>query len=147
MTARLEDQIRAAFADASHPGDAGVVAPTYDDEGVGAAFAGKHDWAALSSEFLDQQAVALAFFSDDALCFYLPAYLLADLAGALRVADPAYHLTNGMRPLAKLSPAQVEAVSAYLSWKAERDEYAKPHIEEALLSFWWPRVQNSGREF
>lgn len=63
-------------------------------------FKGKSDWTALEPAFLDARYCALSFFSEGAFRFFLPAYLLADLEGALRTADPAFHLTHGFREVA-----------------------------------------------
>jgi hypothetical protein len=44
---------------------------------------------------LDAHYDALSFFSEAAFRFFLPAYLIADLRGELRTADPLFHLTGG----------------------------------------------------
>lgn len=53
------------------------------------------DWRAMPAEFLDAHGGALSFFSEAGFRFYLPAYLIADLAGELQHADPQFHLTHG----------------------------------------------------
>lgn len=44
---------------------------------------------------LDAHYSALSFFSEAAFRFFFPAYLIADLRGELRTADPLFHLTGG----------------------------------------------------
>ncbi len=58
-------------------------------------FKGHTDWKALEPAFLDAHAGALSFFTPAAFRFYLPAYLVADLQGQLKTADPEFHLTHG----------------------------------------------------
>ncbi len=165
--------VRAAFAGGVHPEDARIVAPTYDAEGVDVAFAGKRDWAALTPAFLNAHSAALSFFSREGLRFFLPAYLLADVDGALRVVDPVFHLTyyftdagrrevlklakvyrkegeghrtwfeHGVERFAEFRAAEAAAIVAYLTWKAEEDEFARPAIEEALVNYWRGRAQGA----
>lgn len=59
------------------------------------AFKGNAEWTALDSAMLDAHYDALSFFSEAAFRFFLPAYLIADLRGELRTADPLFHLTGG----------------------------------------------------
>lgn len=98
--ARSAEQVIAivdeAFRAAPYPGDPFLIGSNEGCEPaeVAQAFAGRTDWRVLSPEFLDEQYVALSFFSEGALRFYLPAYLTADLRGALRTADPVFPLTG-----------------------------------------------------
>jgi hypothetical protein len=98
----LEDQISAAFATVPPPP---VWSLANSREGaepllVERDFRDKTDWRVLSPEFLDSApdgyASALSFFSDEALRFYLPAYLIADLRDQLDRADVLFHLTHGL---------------------------------------------------
>ncbi|MGW8144400.1 MAG: hypothetical protein ACWGN2_08385 [Anaerolineales bacterium] len=59
------------------------------------AFKGQLDWRRVDPELLDTHSGALNFFSEAGLRFFLPAYLIADLNGELRYADPLFALTHG----------------------------------------------------
>ncbi len=85
-----------AFRSAPYPGDPFLISSREgcEPDEVAAAFAGRTDWRALDAAFLDDQYVALSFFSEGALRFYLPAYLTADLRGALKTADPVFPLAG-----------------------------------------------------
>ncbi len=90
-------EILRAFVHAPYPGDAYLTGSAEGDEPedeVG-PFRGHRDWRRLEPAFLDARAAALSFFSEGALRFFLPAYLLADLDDALEVADPVFTLTHG----------------------------------------------------
>jgi hypothetical protein len=89
---------------------------------------------------------------------------LADLDEGLRQADPLFHLWHGLddetrdkpvnekrygpwtwfeamsRRFAALTRPEVEAIVAYLRYKAERDELARPMVEQALRNFWLVRL-------
>jgi hypothetical protein len=98
----LEDQISAAFATVPPPPVWSLANSREGNEPllVERDFRDKTDWRVLSPEFLDSApdgyASALSFFSDEALRFYLPAYLIADLRGQLHRADVLFHLTHGL---------------------------------------------------
>jgi hypothetical protein len=89
--------VRNAFAGTEYPGDAWLVGSTdgcEPEEEVG-PFRTKTDWRELNGDFLDNFPGALHFFSEAALRFFLPAYLVADLRGQLHTADPCFTLTHG----------------------------------------------------
>jgi hypothetical protein len=89
--------IHDAFGKNEYPGDSylqGSIEGCEPFEEVG-PFQGKTDWTRLEAEFLDAHAGALSFFSQEGFRFFLPAYLVADLYGRLRTADPLFHLTHG----------------------------------------------------
>ena len=91
------EKIRDAFARNEYPGDdflQGSFEGCEPDEEV-SPFRGKRDWQSLEADFLDAHASALSFFSEAGLRFFLPAYLIADLNGQLKAADPLFHLTHG----------------------------------------------------
>jgi hypothetical protein len=98
----LEDQISAAFATVPPPPVWSLANSREGNEPllVERDFRDKTDWRVLSPEFLDSApdgyASALSFFSDEALRFYLPAYLIADLRAQLHRADVLFHLTHGL---------------------------------------------------
>ncbi len=102
---------------------------------------------------------ALAFFSDRAFQFCLPAYLIADLLGRLELGFPASCLCVGLTQqdegerLAKVwgggtlgerararfdlfNEAQRACVVAYLWWKLGVDDVDALSIERALENFW-----------
>ena len=90
-------QIHAAFDGNHYPGDTGLQG-SYEGcepyEEVG-SFKGVTDWRILNADMLDAHCDALSFFSEVGFRFFLPAYLIADLQGELRTADPLFHLTGG----------------------------------------------------
>ena len=90
-------QIERGFVHAPYPGDAYLLRSldgTEPEAEVG-PFRGHRDWRELSAEFLDAHAAALSFFSEGALRFFLPAFLVADLDEELERADPVFTLTHG----------------------------------------------------
>ncbi len=89
--------VHAAFDATDHPGDRWLQGSfdgcePYDEIG---AFKGLHDWRTLDPAFLDLHYVALSFFSEAGLRYYMPAYIVADLRHQLQTADPIFHLTHG----------------------------------------------------
>lgn len=95
------EKIREAFADSNYPGDPYLQGSRegcepFDEVGP---FVGKKDWTILDPDFLDSHAGALSFFSEAGFRFFLPAYLIADLRGQLKVAEPVFHLTSGFYEL------------------------------------------------
>jgi hypothetical protein len=130
-------------------------------------FGDKDDWTALDPEWLDAAPFplgsALSFLSDEAICFYIPAYMAADLAGLLRRVAPAFHLTHGFDDVSRnrqimpqsgetwgdyaerrwrlLSADQVRAITHYLEWHIEKDtaEFACEELQ-ALQNYWYPRA-------
>jgi hypothetical protein len=91
------EKIQLAFGDNEYPGDAYLQGSFEGDEPFDEVqpFQGHTDWKTLEAAFLDAHAGALSFFSPAAFRFYLPAFLVADLQGRLKTADPKFHLTNG----------------------------------------------------
>jgi hypothetical protein len=71
---------------------------------VAEAFAGK-DWRSLDAAFLDENYTALSFFSEGAFRYFVPAYLIADVRGELRTADPMFHLVHGFVEVTTRVPA------------------------------------------
>jgi hypothetical protein len=166
---RLKAQIQDAFSAVEFPGDWCLI---YSREGSEPAlleqeFKGKNDRKALSSEFIDQApggfGTALCFFSDEAFHFYLPAYLVADLDGQLKRADPVFALTHGLdsesraqkinprrygnrtwfeharHKFAMFSSKEAAAIVGYLMYKRENgalSDNEKTCINEALEGYW-----------
>lgn len=153
-----------------------LVSTTSDEEDdeyalTAAAFADKQDWTALDSTWLDHAAdglaSALSFLSDEAICFYIPAYIAADAKGVLEHVDPVFHLTHGLdassctkrvrpdrletwrdyaiRRWSHLTEAQARAVVHYLQWRLlhPRGWVDAGEINVALSSFWHDRAGTS----
>jgi hypothetical protein len=92
------DVIRNAFRDTEHPGDA---FPQGSSQGcepaeVVSPFKGVRHWTEIDETILDSNESALSFLSEGGGRHFLPAYLIADLRGQLRTADPVFHLMNGL---------------------------------------------------
>ncbi len=131
------------------------------------AFAEKEDWTELHSEWLDAApedwATALCFLSDEAICFYIPAFISADLRGELDRVDPVFHLTHGFdnfsrghiirgqksetwtdyaqQRWSRLTPDQVRSVVHYLEWSVAKGGNSIFHrASEALSAFWYRRA-------
>jgi hypothetical protein len=93
----LVQTIRAGFQHSAYPGDAYLQGTfegcePYDEVGP---FKGITDWSVLEAPFLDGHYCAPGFFSEAGFRFFIPAYLVADVRGLLRTADPTFHLTHG----------------------------------------------------
>lgn len=169
----VKRRVRAAFAAATYPGDDDLRG---SDEGVEPflleeEFRGRDDWRSLEPGFLDLApdgyASALAFFSHRAFRFYLPAYLVADLDGALLRADPAFHLCHGVDDASRserVNPRryggytwneyarerfegfgrdEAATIVAYLEWKRGEaaTEVEGTRIETALAGYWRERAE------
>jgi hypothetical protein len=96
-TETLIRQIRDGFARTARPPDAFLVGSNEGcepEEEVG-PFRGR-DWQSLDPEFLDAHYCALSFFSEGGFRYFLPAFLIADVEGRLRTADPVFALTHGL---------------------------------------------------
>jgi hypothetical protein len=130
-------------------------------------FHDKTDWRALDAAFIDQApgglGSALSFFSDEAFRYYLPAYLLADIAGKLERADPVFALTHGLHHASrhqKINPRRYgertwsdharhkfamfnrqekDAIASYLVYKTQGQtlaDFEKQRIQETLDNYW-----------
>jgi hypothetical protein len=168
-TAELKAKIRQSFAAVEPPPNWCLV---NSQEGVepallAKAFSGKTDWRTLDAGFIDQApegfGTALSFFSDEAFHYYLPAYLLADLDGRLKQADPVFALTHGLdnasrdrkinprrygertwfehtrHKFAMFNAGEIDAIADYLAHKAQADTLTAPEklrVREALENYW-----------
>ena len=172
----LKQQIAEAFAGVAYPGDDNL---RNSDEGIEPflleeAFKGQEDWTRIPPDFIDQApdgyASALSFFSPEALRFYLPAYLLADLDGVLEQADPVFYLTHGLTNgtkdtfinpqrygeytwfeyvkarFAGFSLEETRAIRAFLIHQQKRalTKHEQLTIAEALENYWHPRANEPG---
>jgi len=165
----IEALIRDAFSPVEYPGDWCLRGSDEGDEprAVEAEFRGKSDWRVLDPRFLDEAprglGSALSFFSDEALHFYLPAYMLADLRGLLQRVDVVFCLTHGLDKMSgaeQINPrrygprtwsdyaryrfsvfdrAQAASIAAYLAFQSDSGLYTeveRVRIAEALQSYW-----------
>lgn len=163
----LRQRIYKSFADVTYPGDDSLVNSREGAEPLllGREFQGMNDWRDLDDGFIDQApdgfGSALSFFSDEAFRFYLPAYLLADIAGGLHHSDPVFHLCHGLddrsqaEPInrrrygeqtwhdyatgrfAQFSQSQRAAIAAYLRYKRDTgDGFDRAMIDQALNRYW-----------
>jgi hypothetical protein len=170
--ARIEALIRSAFAAVERPGNWALRG---SDEGaepyrVEREFADKNDWRTLDAAFLDSApgglGSALSFLSDEAFRYFLPAYMVADLADALRRVDVPFHLYFGLDDKMRgekvnprrygdrtwfddmrhrfsiFTPAQAHAIAEYLAYKARHDDidFTRESIEQALRNYWRERA-------
>jgi hypothetical protein len=164
----LVAKVARAFADVPYPGDDDLTGSTYGEEPAALveAFKGKNEWRELDARFLDQApdgwASALSFFSANALHFYLPAYLIADLKGQLMTVDPALRLCMSLTPMGgakkiakqwgggtlgdrarsefgTYTDNEVSAIVDYLRWRMALGNGHELTIEQALTNYWLPR--------
>jgi hypothetical protein len=171
----IKVQIRKAFAKAQYPGDRRLRNSNEGDEpsAVERDFHGKRDWQRLTPQFLDQApegwGSALSFFSHEAFCFYLPAYLIADIDGGLDRADPVFYLTHGLESKSaakRINPQrygnktwrdyacerfagfpkeQAAAIVAYLEFKRDSDTLRgvkRREVNEAIKNYWHGRANS-----
>lgn len=164
--ASLIEQIQNAFSEVVYPGDDKLTNSFGEEaEALSQDFRDKRHWQELSAAFLNQApdgwGSALSFFSGEALRFYLPAYLIADVEGTLEIGDATSRLCTFVTPMmenrklakfygggtlgeharaefALFSAEQVSAIVAYLWWKLET-EGDNPTIEQALENYWLAR--------
>ena len=126
------------------------------------AFADKADWTKLDPDWLEQQVDALNFFSNEAICFYIPAFIAADLKGRLGNVDPVFSLTHGFahgvgserihprKPRtwgdyarerwAGLTTAQTRVIVHYLKWTIAQNGPGIDSVAEALQNYWDERA-------
>ena len=171
----LKDLIRRAFASAKRPQNGSLHGSEEGEEPrlLEADFQDKQDWRSLDADFLDRApdgySSALSFFSDEALRYFLPAYLLADLDGELERVDVADRLSHpftdearaalvnprrygdltrfaaAQQRFAGLTRDEVAALVAYLEHKAATDEFGGATIQQALANYWKPRLASASQ--
>lgn len=133
--------IRTAFAATPYPGDPFLVGSAEGcepEEEVG-PFRGQVDRDRLAPAFLDAHYSALSFFSEGAFRYFLPAYLLADLAGRLMTADPVFHLAGGFADFA----ARLTAGGREFTRRVGRTALVNPRRYGAMTSFDYARFRLS----
>jgi hypothetical protein len=161
----LEEILRAFPATRTKPFSALVNSPLGDEPaGVAQAFRDKADWTELDGDWLEQHPEALHFLSNEAICFYIPAFIAADLKGQLRSSDAVFALTHGFahgigdthirgdksqtwgayarERWSGLTTPQARAVVQYLEWRggARSAPLEQETIAEALASYWRARA-------
>lgn len=137
------------------------------------AFTYKEDWTQLDAGWLDKVpgglGSAMSFLSDEAICFYLPAFIAADVQRRLERVRPSFHLVHGFdedsrhkligglskgtwteratERWQRLTAEQVAAVVHYLEWKValEGVDFAGEETE-ALAYYWYPRLATEAPE-
>jgi hypothetical protein len=89
--------VEAGFAETPNPGSEFLQGSREGCEPGEAVdpFRDYRDWREVPADVLDANYTALSFFSEGGFRFFLPAYLVADVRGLLRTADPAIQLTGG----------------------------------------------------
>lgn len=101
------EQIRQAFRETEHPGDAFLQGSQEGCEPaeVTAPFKGVAHWSQVDAAILDPNDTALSFFSEGGFRHFLPAFLIADLQDRLQTADPLFHVTHGFSDKVVTIPA------------------------------------------
>jgi hypothetical protein len=164
-------EIRRAFGETPHPGDR-FLQGSFDGsepQEVAEAFSGFETWAEVPVQTLDGQYTALGFLAEGGLRFFLPAYLVADLEGHLRTADPVFHLTHGLAEdsrsafvnprrygamtwfeyarmrLSVFAREEAAAIVGYLEYRRGVDEHGidEAAIAGALELFWYERARTA----
>src|SRR5689334_835941 len=108
MSPSLAESVALAFSDDEYPRHAEIAVRTYDDEGISQHFRNTH-WRDHSLAALENYPTALEFFTPEAFCFFLPAYMLASLE------HPQAGIAD--RLLDKLSPPKNDTRRpSYSSW-------------------------------
>ena len=132
--------IRRAFAKGAHPGRflQGSFEGCEPYEEVG-PFEKLEDWRGIEASFLDAHASALSFFSEAGFRFFLPAYMIADLRGELRTADPLFHLTHGFSDWT----AEVSAGDRTFAVRQGRTALVNPRRYGAMTSYDYARYRLS----
>lgn len=101
----------------------------------------KEDWSRIPVDDLNACYSSLSFFDAEGMRFHLPAFLIAELNGGY-LQDMTFQLAwlndYSIGQYALLSPAQRNAVRAYLLFILEDEnyEFSHPHIVRALGEYW-----------
>lgn len=136
ITKLLAARIRRAFREIPPPGD-DIADPQNrgtEPEQVARAFRGRH-WSELTNELLLQQPEATAFFSGEALRYFLPGYLLLAIEDADGM-DQAFHgflmsLSQGRGTVEHLSLLTEEQLTVTLAvLEALSPEQSEPFFWE-----------------
>jgi hypothetical protein len=103
----------------------------------------KGDWSSIPSADLAKSESSLSFFDPSGMRFHIPAFMLAELDGHLRMGFTVISLTNvyddyGLHQWSGLSPDQRAAVHEFLKVMMEHEEYKfeSESIERAIKEYW-----------
>ncbi len=135
------EKIGNVFAEGEHPGGRflqGSFEGCEPYEEVG-PFEGLDDWRGIEAGFLDGHANALSFFSEAGFRYFLPAYLISDLRGRLRTADPLFHLTHGFSDWT----TEVPAGKSTILLRHGRTAFVNPRRYGAMTSYDYARCRLS----
>lgn len=113
----------------------------YSDAKTLAAYRAKderNDWSRISAEDLTNCYSSLSFFDASGMRFHLPAYLIADLEGRIRI-DVLFHLVHldeyALARFRLLSPDQRRAIREYLLLTLETVRSTSPlGLEDPLVA-------------
>lgn len=101
----------------------------------------KQDWSKLlGSPNLQNCHSSLSFFDANGMRFHLPVFIIGSIKN--EVDAPIFHLTNlddyAKSKFTTLNLEQRKAITAYLNWCLQNDEYEfdHPSIERALKEYW-----------
>ena len=140
-TAAVIEHICQAFGGNSFPG-AGFLQGSFEGcepyEAI-RPFQTQHAWRDLDAAFLDAHADALSLFSEAAFRFFLPGYLMADVEGQLRVADPVFHLTHGFAETA----VQVATLGHVFIMRSGKSAFINPRRYGAMTWYEYARYRLS----
>ena len=112
-----------------------------DDQGAARKQDEKLDWSAIVPSTLARCHDSLCFFDADGMRFHLPAFLVAEIDGALDMS-PIFSLTHcsdyTKSQFASLNDNQRRCVIHFLKWCLPQDRYCgdRREIEEALRDYW-----------
>ena len=152
---RLYREIGTAFATTPYPGDDKLCGSEQGNEPAEDAMELRGlKWQSAHPVLLARCYTAMRFLSDAGFRYFLPAYLLADLAGSDSNADPVVQLVYGMEDktitwrqhsldrFKSFNREERRAIIHYLEYQA-KDYWNTVEINQALESYWRPSVQLS----
>ena len=142
------DQIRAAFADVKLCDGIGLWEAQglddYEDEWVCKQYREKdekEDWSKIPAETLARCHSSLSFFDAQGMRFHLPAFLIGELNGTVRMSTD-FHLTAlddfMQQKYTLLNEVQRSAVESFL-WEILQDEdysFSREEISQSLEDYW-----------
>lgn len=128
-----------AFENNAYPGDDYLLGSRQGCEPFDEVlpFQGKTTWQDVPPEFLDQRAGALHFFSEAGLRFFLPAFLIADVRGELKYADPLFTVTSGFTDIS----IEITKKDRKFVIKSGRSQLMNPRLYGAMTSLDYARYR------
>ncbi len=160
----LRRQIDDAFADATYPGDEGLIPETSlcnpESQELRDLVMGRH-WRELTLDYIDSRRIndtVAVLLSDEGFRYYLPAYMLAILedreTADVMVDSVIYRLIGPFEMpsperdawlewTGQLGDEQQRAVTAFLEFERDvhREDYPFDEPERALHSYWRDGLQ------